>query len=92
MDQDAVFTPVLRSERLTMTLYDAEADTPFLVELLDSFAEFVPEPLGERVFTDEIVRRLLKNTTLSPHNCLGLNPTRPSVSKTDFRIGIECEV
>ncbi|KAG4434246.1 hypothetical protein IFR05_010265 [Cadophora sp. M221] len=73
MDQYVIFAPVLRSERLTMTLYDAKDDSQFIAELWNTVAGSVPP------WTHELLCRFMKNTTLSPQNCLGLKPSHPSV-------------
>lgn len=73
MDEDVIFTPILRSERLTMTLYNAEYDSQFIIDFWNDVAGSVPP------WTDELLGRFMKNIILSPHNCLGLKPTHPSV-------------
>jgi hypothetical protein len=72
----AVFAPVLRSPRLTMTLFNRETDLQFLLDLFNASRSQLPTdpPLKE-----EDILRLNRNFTLSPKNCLGLTPTDVAV-------------
>ena len=73
MDQEVIFASTLRSEGLTMTLYDADCDSQFICDFWNVVAGSNPP------WTDDMLCRFMKNTTLSPHNCLGRKPTRPLV-------------
>jgi hypothetical protein len=72
----AVFAPVLRSRRLTMTLFNRETDLPFLLDLVNASRTQLP---NDPLFKEEDLLRLNRNTTLSPKNCLGLTATGPVV-------------
>jgi hypothetical protein len=71
------FAPVIRIERLTMTLYDKEIDRLFLTDLWNSYAESSPDTF---VWVPELIDRLMRNTVLSPETCNGMEVSRPSVS------------
>jgi hypothetical protein len=67
----AVFAPIIRSPRLTMTLYNPETDHSFLLDLANSGRTQLP---SDPVWESKDLLRLFRNITLSPHNCLGLTP------------------
>jgi hypothetical protein len=70
----AVFAPIIRTDRLTMTLYNKEKDRLFLTELWNSYANSSPDTF---VWTPELVDRLVRNTILSPETCSGLEVPAP---------------
>jgi hypothetical protein len=73
----AVFAPIIRTERLTMTLYNKGKDRLFLTELWNSYADSSPDTF---VWTPELIDCLVRNTTLSPETCNRLEVPGPSVS------------
>jgi hypothetical protein len=74
----AVFTPLLHTERLTMRLVDLEKDIGVLAETMNVCLR---EADGFD-WTVEKAKRLFKNLTLSPRNCLGLKAPGPAVSSS----------
>jgi hypothetical protein len=75
----AVFAPIIRTERLTMTLYDRENDRLFLTDLWNSYGDSSPDKF---VWTPELADRLMRNTVLSPETCNGMKAPGPSVSRS----------
>jgi hypothetical protein len=79
-EQEAIFAPILRSERLTLTLYEENRDLQAVVDLMNTLGKASPDPTTF-VHTKASTRQLLKNTVLSPENCAGLRATTHLVSK-----------
>jgi hypothetical protein len=77
----AVSAPIIRTECLTMTLYNEEKDRLFLTELWDSYADFSPDAF---VWTPELVDHLVRNTIFSLETCSRLEVPGPSVSATCY--------
>jgi hypothetical protein len=75
-----MFAPILRSERLTLTLYEENRDLQTVVDLMNTMGKASPDPTTF-VHTEASTRQLLKNTILSPENCTGLRATTHLVSK-----------
>src|SRR5271155_2872532 len=73
----AVFAPIIRTERLTMTLYDKDRDKLFLTDLWNSYADSSPDTF---VWTPKLIDRLMRNTILSPETYHGMDVPYPLVS------------
>lgn len=71
-----MFAPIIRTERLTLRRYNPETDNQFLTDLLNSSRSQLPTDPAWEI---KDLLRLLRNITLSPHNCLGLTPPGPVV-------------
>jgi hypothetical protein len=79
-EKEAIFAPILHSERLTLTLYEENRDLQTVVDLMNTLGKASPDPTTF-VHTKAGTRQLLKNTILSPENCAGLRATTHLVSK-----------
>jgi hypothetical protein len=79
-EKQAIFAPILLSERLTLTLYEENRDLQTVVDLMNTLGNASPDP-ATFIHTKASTRQLLKNTVLSPENCAGLRASTHLVRK-----------